>query len=169
MKTTIRKYIFVLLTAGGMVLSAGNAAAEISGLGSYPLVCQKGLAILDHDINSFNKLFGQPISKNSHKLTDTGFEGIVMTEITYRNEVVLTYLSGKGKDLIFGIKLGSSKARKLAGFDVQTKSSIKKLYGVPDRQTSNSLIYECEGQALTFTIKNGQIIVVNIRIESSVI
>ena len=153
----------------GMALLTGNAKAEISGLEKYPLVCQKGLTALDHDINSFNKLFGSPITKKSHKLTDAGFEGIFMTEITYQNSVTLTYLTGDGKNLIYGIMLGSSEAQKIAGFDVRTKKGIKKLYGVPDKETSNSLIYECEGQILTFTTKNGQLITVNIHIESSAI
>jgi len=168
MKITPKCFIFVLVTVVGVIaLLAGNANAEISGLESYPLVCQKGLVTLDHDINYFDKEFGAPVSKKKHKLTDIGFEGIIMTEIIYRNAVTMNYLTGNGKDMVYEVTLGSSVAQKKARFDVQTKNGIKKLYGVPYKETSSSLIYQCEGQVITFTTKNGQISAVKIHTESS--
>jgi hypothetical protein len=171
MKTFIRNLKFVLLVvASSMALLTGSPKAEISGLETYPLVCQKGLVALDHDIDSFNRLFGSPISKKSYKLVDPDFDGDIMTELAYLNAVTLTYQTGReGKNMIYELTLGSAKAQKIAGFDVQTKRGIRKLYGTPYKETLSSLIYQCEGQVLTFTTKNGQITTVKIQTESSAI
>lgn len=162
MKSTLRAFIFVLLAvAAGMELLGGNAQAEISGLETYSLVCQKGLVALDHDVNSFNKLFGVPISQKLRKLAPP-YEGEIVTTITYQNAATLIYSTAHGKDMVYRLTLGSSKAQKLAGFDVQVKKDITRLYGVPYKKTSNSLVYGCDNVEITFKTKNEQILSVDI-------
>ncbi len=153
---------FVLLSVVGMVLLAKNAEAEISGLESYSLVCQKGLVALDHDINSFNKLFGSPISKKVRKLTDPGYEGEIVTTVTYQNAVTLIYSTVNEKNMIYELTLGSAKAQKIAGFNVQTKNGVRELYGAPYKETPNSLVYGCDNVEITFQTKNGQVLFVDI-------
>ncbi len=160
MRMNIRSFV---LFAGlcGMLLAC-NSKAEISGLESYPLVCQKGLVALDHDVNSFSNLFGPPISKKSRKIREAGYEGEIVTTVTYKNAVTLIYSTVNEKSMIYELTLGSSQAQKKSGFDVQTKKDIKKLYGVPYKKTLSSLVYGCDNVEITFQIKNGQVLSVDI-------
>ncbi len=156
-------FIFVLLAVvGGMALPGGNVQAEISGLETYSLVCQKGLVALDHNVNSFNKLFGHPISEKSRKLTARGYESVIVKTVKYQDAVTLIYATAHGKDMIYELKLASSKAQKIAGFEIQTRNDIKKLYGMPYKETSNALVYGCDNKEITFQIKGGQILSVDI-------
>jgi hypothetical protein len=162
MKKIIINFIFALLTVGGMTLLTGNAEAEINELESYSLVCQKGLVALDHDIDSFNKLFGTPKSKKVRKLTDPGYEGVHATTVIYQNEVTLIYSTVNGKNKIYELTIGSAKAQKIAGFNAQTEQNVKHLYGVPYREASNALVYGCDNVEITFQTKNGKVLSLDI-------
>lgn len=163
MKINLRNFTSALLAIAVVIgLLSGNAKAEINMLESYPLVCQKALLLIDRGVESFDKEFGPPISKKSYKLTDPGFEGTLATLITYPKAVTVALLRMNGTDMIQVITLGSAEAMKKAGYSIQTKNEAMKLYGAPYEKTSNSFNYGCDDVGITFKIKNGNVVAVNI-------
>jgi len=159
----IKQCLLMFFIVVGIGVLVSDANAEISGLESYPLVCQKGLVALDHDINSFNRLFGLPMSENSRKLTEPGYEGEIVTTDNYRNAVSLIYVTtATQKYMVYVLKLGSKKALKIIGFDVETERDVRQKYGDPYEESPSSLVYGCDNVEITFKIKNGRVETVDI-------
>ncbi len=160
LKTALRNFTFVVLTvACGMVMLAGNAQAEISGLETYSLVCQKALTILDRDVNSFQNEFGKPLSKRTRKyklFDDPKEDYAVATTVSYPNSVTLFYTTFNKTITIDKIVFASIKSVKLIGFDENTASEIINKYGAPSQETSTSLKYGCDSVELIFTTKDGR-------------
>jgi hypothetical protein len=166
MKANLRSLICILLTvAGGLGLLFENAKAEVAGLETYSLVCQKALTILDRDVNSFQKEFGKPFSKKSRKyklFDDPKEDYAVATTVSYPNSVTLSYTTFNKVITIDKIIFGSIKSVKLIGFVENTAGEIKNKYGAPSQETSTSLKYGCDSVELTFTTNDGRITVVQI-------
>ena len=161
------KHIVVAITFSVTAFFVGSVNAEIAGLETYSLVCQKALSALDRNVISFQKDFGQPKSKKEHKYkleypTDGGDGYAVATTISYPNDVTLVYETINRSDVIRLLELKSTKSANKIGFNVKTVVEIKKLFGVPDQETQNSLIYGCDSVDVTISIKNGLLTAVRI-------
>jgi hypothetical protein len=145
----------------------GGVNAEVVRIETYSLVCQKALSTLDRNVNSFQKDFGQPKSKQEHKYkleypNDGADNYAIATTITYTNDVTLIYETINRSAVIRLLTLDSVKSANKIGFNVKTAAEIKKLYGTPDQETSNSLTYGCDSVDVTFTTKDGLIVGVRI-------
>lgn len=162
--TLNKSWVVLLYIATLLLQSPLTALAEVNGLSLYPHVCQIGLKAIDHKAESFSEIYGTPLAKESRKLTEPGYEGLIGTWVTFPNAVKHAYSTSikTGISMNRRLTLGSGKAREIAGFNISAVGDIKKKFGSPHHQTQDALVYSCDNVDISFVTKGNSISAVDI-------